>query len=59
MKEVLKSRALNCYRQVEVWCGQTEGAIAVFSLTDSVVTNQDIVRHNLETGQVSYGSYLY
>ena len=26
--------------------------MAVFSLTDSVVTNQDIVSHNLELGQV-------
>ena len=31
--------------------------MAVFSLTDSVVTNQDIVSHNLELGQVvSYAS---
>ena len=38
--------------QVEIWCGQSEGQMAVFSLTDSVVTNQDIVSHNLELGQV-------
>ena len=28
--------------------------MAVFSLTDSVVTNQDIVRHSLELGQVEH-----
>jgi serine/threonine protein kinase/GTPase SAR1 family protein len=38
--------------QVEIWCGQSEGAIAIFSLTDSVVTNQDIMHHTLEQSEV-------
>jgi hypothetical protein len=32
---------------VEIWCGQSQGAMAIFSLTDSVVTSQDIVHHTL------------
>ena len=39
-------------KKVEVWCGQSQGAVAIFSLTDSVVTSQDIVHHNLEAGEV-------
>ena len=38
--------------QVEIWCGQSEGAMAIFSLTDSVVTNQDILGHTLEQSEV-------
>ena len=33
--------------------------MAVFSLTDSVVTNQDIVSHNLELGQVCITIFFY
>jgi hypothetical protein len=33
--------------RVEIWCGQSQGAMAIFSLTDSVVTSQDIVHHTL------------
>ena len=32
---------------VEIWCGQTQGQVAIFCLKDSVVTNQDIVTHTL------------
>ena len=39
----------NC---VEVWCGQSQGAIAIFSLKESIVTNQDIVNHPLDVGEV-------
>ena len=38
--------------QVEIWCGQSEGTMAIFSLTDSVVTNQDILNHTLEQSEV-------
>ena len=43
---------LKAENKVEVWCGQSQGAVAIFSLTDSVVTNQDIMNHNLELGEV-------
>ena len=33
--------------RVEIWCGQSQGAMAIFSLTDSVVTSQDIAHHTL------------
>ena len=33
--------------KVEIWCGQSQGQVAIFCLTESVVTNQDIVTHTL------------
>ena len=55
--------------KIEVWCGQSQSGIAIFSLVDSVVTSQDIVGHKLEMGEVmqiistddnqSVFSYLY
>ena len=27
--------------KVEIWCGQSQGQVAIFCLTESVVTNQD------------------
>ena len=33
--------------KVEIWCGQSQGQVAIFCLTDSVVTNQNIVTHTL------------
>ena len=57
MKYNKKEQGTISFSKVEIWCGQSEGQMAVFSLTDSVVTNQDIVSHNLELGQVvSYAS---
>ena len=39
--------------KVEIWCGQSQGQVAIFCLKDSVVTNQDIVTHTLlETHEV-------
>merc|ERR1712212_1383653 len=33
---------------VEIWCGESHGAIAIFTLTGSsaVVTSQEIINHN-------------
>ena len=33
--------------KVEIWCGQSQGQVTIFCLTESVVTNQDIVTHTL------------
>ena len=42
---------------MEVWCGQSQGAIAIFSLKESIVTNQDIVNHPLDSGEVMQVSF--
>jgi hypothetical protein len=31
---------------VDIWCGLSQGAISVFTLTDGVVTSQKVINHN-------------
>lgn len=33
------------FSSCELWCGQTQGKISIYSATDSVVTSQEIVYH--------------
>ena len=31
---------------VEIWCGESHGAISVFTMRDGVVTSQEVINHN-------------
>jgi hypothetical protein len=31
---------------VEIWCGESHGAISVFTLRDGIVTSQEVINHN-------------
>ena len=31
---------------VEIWCGESHGAISVFTMKDGVVTSLEVVNHN-------------
>ena len=36
----------NSAAHVEIWCGESHGAISVFTMRDGVVTSQEVVNHN-------------
>ena len=33
-------------QSAEIWCGESHGSISVFTLTEGVVTSQEIVNHH-------------
>ena len=38
--------SINRNEFAEIWCGESHGAISVFTLTEGVVTSQEVVNHH-------------
>ena len=43
MSSLVKSESAS---HVEIWCGESHGAISVFTMRDGVVTSQEVINHN-------------